>query len=275
MEVKFIYPRWGSTDIELPIFLNKVKRNDYQGVEIDLPLNREKKEVISLLKDFELDFIGQHWETKEINFNKHKEKYKRHLYNLVEAEPLLINSHTGMDFFSFSENAELIELAFSIEKETGIVITHETHRSRFSYAAHICFRFLKEFPLLKLTSDFSHWCCVAETLLENQKEATDLAIKHTYHIHARVGSAQSPQVIDPRSDTYFPELTQFKKWWLAMFENAQKEQRSFITVTPEYGPFPYALLHPKTNELLTEQMEINQFIKADLVKYWGKVCQNE
>ena len=198
MELKFIYPRWGSASIEWSIFLNKVKKDGYHGVEIDLPLGRQKKEIISILKDLELDFVGQHWETKEVSFKKHKEKYKQHLYNLAEAKPLLINSHTGMDFFSFSENAELIELAFLIEKETGIVITHETHRSRFSFAAHICFRFLKEFPLLKLTSDFSHWCCVAETLLENQQKVTDLAIKHTL-------SYSCKSWIIPESASYRPK----------------------------------------------------------------------
>ena len=141
METKFFYPRWGSADIEWPIFLGKVKKNGYQGVETDLPFNKQREEILSILNDFELEFIGQHWQTKEVDFKKHKEKYKRHIYNLAEAEPLFINSHTGMDFFSFSENAELIELAFSIEKETGIVISHETHRSRFSYAAHVCLRF--------------------------------------------------------------------------------------------------------------------------------------
>ena len=44
------------------------------GVEIDLPLGRQKKEIISILKDLELDFVGQHWETKEVSFKKHKEK---------------------------------------------------------------------------------------------------------------------------------------------------------------------------------------------------------
>lgn len=268
MEIRFIYPRWGSADMKWSAFLKKVKCNGYHGVEIDLPLDIQKNEIRSLLKEFELDFVGQHWETKEVNFKKHKDQFKRHLYNLAEAEPLLINSHTGMDFFSFTENAELIELAFEIEDETGVAISHETHRSRFSYAAHICFQYLQAFPSLKLTSDFSHWCCVAESLLENQIETTDLAIKHTYHIHARVGSSQSPQVIDPRIDTYKSEMLQFKKWWFSMLKNAQNEQRNFISITPEYGPFPYALLHPKTGKLLAEQWEVNQFVKDELIKDW-------
>jgi sugar phosphate isomerase/epimerase len=275
LEAKFIYPRWGSADVELSIFLNRVKNHGYQGVEMDLPLNRGKNEILAILGDFELDFVGQHWETKEGDFKKHKEKYKRHLYNLAEAGPLLINSHTGMDFFSFSQNAELLELAFLIEEETGVVITHETHRSRFSYAVHICYRFLKEFPLLKLTSDFAHWCCVAETLLENQEEAVAMAVKHTYHIHARVGSSQSPQVIDPRNDTYLPELNQFKIWWLAMLKNARNENRSYITIAPEHGPVPYAMLHPETNELLTNQWDTNQFIKTELAKIMALLSEND
>ncbi|MGX1930458.1 sugar phosphate isomerase/epimerase family protein [Flagellimonas sp. 2504JD4-2] len=268
MELKFIYPRWGSADIPWSEFLQKVKNQGYDGVEIDLPLGNQKQEILSMLKDFELNFVGQHWETKEVNFEKHKEQYKRHLYNLVEGNPLLINSHTGMDFFSFEQNAALIQLAFDIEKEAGIAITHETHRSRFSFAAHVCHAFLTEFPALKLTSDLSHWCCVAETLLENQQYAVKLAIKHSYHVHARVGSGQSPQVIDPRSDTYAVELKQFKLWWKQMLLNADGEGRDYITITPEYGPEPYALLHPETKQLLGNQWDINQFIRAEIIKDW-------
>ncbi|WP_420322362.1 sugar phosphate isomerase/epimerase family protein [Flagellimonas sp.] len=269
MELKFIYPRWGSAHIPWPEFLKKVKECGYAGVEIDLPLGKEKQEILSILKDFELDFVGQHWETKATDFETHKEQYKRYLYNLVEGEPLLINSHTGMDFFSFDENAALLSSAFDIEKETGTPITHETHRSRFSFAAHVCRKFLDAFPELKLTSDFSHWCCVAETLLENQLETVELAIKHSFHIHARVGSSQSAQVIDPRSDTYAMELTQFKKWWKQMLLNGQEMGRKYITITPEYGPEPYALLHPNTKQLLADQWEVNQFIKEEIIKSWA------
>ena len=59
-----------------------------------------------------------------------------------------------------------------------------------------------------------------------------------------------------------------------MLKNAQDEHRSFITITPEYGPLPYALLHPKTKELLGEQWEINQYIKKEVAKDWIKLCGN-
>ncbi|MCL6294295.1 sugar phosphate isomerase/epimerase [Jejuia spongiicola] len=270
MELKFIYPRWGSADIDWGTFLNKVKANGFSGVEIDLPFNKqEKHDILLMLKDFELDFIGQHWQTKDVDFKTHKENYKSHLYNLVEAKPLFVNSHTGMDFFTFEQNAELIEIAQAIEAETKVVITHETHRSRFSFAAHVCYKYLESLPFLKLTSDISHWCCVAETLLENQENALQKAIQHTYHIHARVGSSQSAQVIDPRDSVYVEELNQFNKWWTAMIENAAKSSRQFITITTEYGPFPYTLYQPNTETPLGNQWDINLFVKNEIQRKWN------
>lgn len=269
MELKLIYPRWGSAHIAWPEFLTKLNKNGYHGVEAHLPLSKqEKKEILAIVKDFDLQFIGQHYETKEVNFEKHKEGLKRHLYNLAESEPLFINSHTGMDFFSFSQNVELIELAQSIEEETGTAIAHETHRSRFCFAAHICLTYLKELPFLKLTADLAHWTCVAESLLENQEEAVKTALDSTFHLHARVGSSQSSQVIDPRDKMYQKELYKFKKWWGYMMKKALDNKQSFLTVMPEHGPQPYSLCQPYTTKPLADQWEVNQFIKTELVKDW-------
>lgn len=271
MLLKLIYPRWGSSDLSWSVFLNKVKQAGYHGVEIDLPLTGvKKKEICSMLVDLEMDFVAQHWETQEVNFEKHQEKLKRHLYNLVEAEPLMVNSHTGMDFFTYAENATLIEMAHKIELETGIMIAHETHRSRFSFAAHVCLPFLEEYPFLKLTSDLSHWCCVAESLLENQPRAVQKAIEHTYHIHARVGSSQSPQVLDPRDENYKNELDQFKEWWGLMIENALEKKRPFITITPEYGPHPYTPYKTNTKIPMNDQWEINEFIRNEIIENYTK-----
>ncbi|RAJ11649.1 sugar phosphate isomerase/epimerase family protein [Arenibacter echinorum] len=278
MQIKFIYPRWGSSQLPWSVFLNKIKKAGYHGVEIDLPLERVKKnEICSMLKDLELDFVAQHWETQEVDFTKHKEQYKRHLYNLVEANPLFVNSHTGMDFFTRHQNSALIETAQEIQLETGVTITHETHRSRFSFAAHACLPYLEEYPFLKLTSDLSHWCCVAESLLENQAYAVQKAIEHTYHIHARVGSAQSPQVIDPRDGNYKTELDLFTEWWGLMIKKALEKKRPYLTITPEYGPYPYSLYKSNTQIPLGDQWEINNFIKKHLtesIKHIPKIiCQ--
>lgn len=275
MHLKFIYPRWGSSDLPWAQFLKKVKEAGYHGVEIDLPLAiQEKNEICAMLTDFELEFVGQHWETKEVDFKKHTESYKRHLYNLAEAKPLFINSHTGMDFYSYAQNSKLLNIAHEIEVESGVIITHETHRSRFSYAAHACLPYLEEYSFLKLTSDLSHWCCVAESMLENQSCPVEKAIAHTYHIHARVGSAQSPQVIDPRDVNYKNELEIFNEWWQLMIANAMKNKRSYMTITPEYGPYPYTPYIPNTQKPMGNQWEVNQFIRKQIIDGYGNQCEN-
>lgn len=264
MEVLFIYPQWGSTHLPISVFFEKIKNNGYDGVEMGLPLDKQEcKDVLSLANDFELKIIAQHYHTDDSNFASHKKNFQRHLYSFAESQPLLINSHTGKDFFSYEQNAELLVLANSIEQDTGIPILHETHRSRFSYAAHVCKKYLDEFPFVKLTADLSHWCCVAESMLSDQQKAVEKAIHHTHHVHARIGSSQTAQVIDPRIDIFESELLQFKKWWKQMIESAEQRKLPFLTFTPEYGPAPYQQVHPTSREFLADQWEINRFIHSE------------
>ena len=265
MDIKFIYPQWGSAHIGLPVFLEKIKDAGYDGVELGLPLEvKERNQIVSTVKDFGLELVAQHYHTESADFVEHKTGLERHLRNMVEVRPLLINSHTGKDFFTFAQNAELIELAMDIESESGVLITHETHRSRFSFAAHVCLQFLEEFPDLKLTSDFSHWCSVAESMLENQAAAVEQAIIHTRHVHARVGSSQTAQVIDPRDERFYSELTQFKSWWRDMIESARVRGLEYLAIVPEYGPFPYQQFRPETDEPLADQWEVNAFIRKEI-----------
>ncbi len=275
MQLKLIYPQWGSAHLKWSHFLKKVKDVGYDGIEIPLPLvKKEKEQIISMVGDYGLEIVAQHWQTKAGDFKTHKTQYLEQLINLAESTPLLVNSHTGMDFFNYDQNAELIQLGLDVEQEYGIPITHETHRSRFSYAAHACKSYLKDFPNLKLTADFAHWTCVAETLLENQTEAVALAIEHTYHIHARVGSAQSPQVIDPTDERYADELAQFKKWWRAMIKNAKQKGRDYITIAPEHGPYPYATHLPHSDVLLADQWNTNQFIRQEIENDCQDLCES-
>ncbi|MEO1021923.1 MAG: sugar phosphate isomerase/epimerase [Bacteroidota bacterium] len=265
MEHLYIYPHWGSAHLEWGTFLTRVKEAGYDGVELGIPSEEaERRDVLDIMADLDLKVIAQHYHTGESDFRKHKHSLERHLYQFSASEPLLINSHTGKDYFSFRENAELLTLAHRIEEETGVPVAHETHRSRFAFAAHVCYPFLKEFPFLKLTADFSHWCSVAESMLEDQKEAVQLAMEHTIHVHARVGSAQSAQVINPETPLFSSEKNQFLSWWKEIAERASKKGLNQLGFVPEYGPAPYQQVHPQTGEVLANQWEVNQFVKREL-----------
>lgn len=80
---------------------------------------------------------------------------------------------------------------------TDILLTHETHRGRFSYSPIITLSYIEAYPSIKLTTDFSHWCVVSVSLLANHQTFLDKAIEKAFHIHARVGNQQSPQLNDP------------------------------------------------------------------------------
>ena len=118
MKILFFCPIWGNEDMDLSEFTVKVKAAGYDGVEMGLPFDKnEKQTILEAVKGQGLALIGQHYETLESNFSAHKSLYEKRLYNLAEAEPLFINSQTGKDYFSFEQNAGLIDLARKIPEQ--------------------------------------------------------------------------------------------------------------------------------------------------------------
>ncbi len=63
----------------------------------------------------------------------------------------------------------------------------------------------------------------------------DLAIDRADHIHARVGSAHSPQVADPRVGMGLKWTGLFERWWDRIIEARLKENKPFLTINPEFG----------------------------------------
>ena len=188
MQLWFFCPLWGSSDLGWECFFARVKQAGYDGVEMSLPLDeREQKLILSLLKACDLKWIAQHWETNDPQPSVYLKNYERYLYNLASAHPLFINSQSGKDFFSFAHNKAILERAAVIAEETAVKIIHETHRGRFSFSTTATLSFLEALPGLRLTADFSHWCNVSESFLQDQPEAMRAAVARADHIHARVG----------------------------------------------------------------------------------------
>ena len=220
----------------------------------------EQKVILDTLKNNGLKLIGQYYQSFEKDFEAHKNNYAKELYILASARPEKINAQTGKDYFRFEQNVELFAIANKITMETGIPICHETHRNKALFAAHIAYDFLQKLPDLKITADFSHWCNVAETLLEDQEEAMAMACKHVEHIHSRVGHSQSAQVIDPRLPAYKKELEAHLKWWDAIVKDYQDQQKEVLTITTEFGPAPYMIHLPFTNMPIASQWDINVYM---------------
>jgi hypothetical protein len=180
---------------------------------------------------------------------------------LITLKPNYINSHTGKDFYNFSDNCSIIEYAEQLSKSSGIPIWHEIHRGRFSFHAKTLLSYLELFPNLQLIADFSHFCVVSESNLEDQSTILAKIYPHIKHIHARVGFEQSPQVNNPFAPEWKNHLEHYLNWWNEIIAVHEKRKVPELTITPEFGPFPYMPQEPFTQKPLANQWETNLEMK--------------
>jgi len=265
MQIKFFCPKWGSDNITWDAFCAKVKAAGYDGVETPVPFDAaEQQEIITAIKDHGLLLVGQYYQSFEKDFEAHKSSFKKYMEYLAAMQPLLIDSQTGKDYFTAAQNSELFEIAQAVTNETGVTIAHETHRNKALFAAHVTKDLLIANPDVVITADFSHWCNVSESLLEQQQEALDVATSRTVHIHARVGHAESAQVSDPRAEEWSAEVEAHLTWWDAIIDFRLKSGAQLSTISPEFGPAPYMPALPYTKMPVANQWDINVYMMGML-----------
>lgn len=262
MDILFFCPHWGLEQLTLEQAFQQIKNAGYDGVEMAVPFDTDKKEeFLRLLQKYGLKLIAQQWSAAGPTFADYKNSFREHLYHFAAVKPLFINSQTGKDYYSFEQNQELISLAEQISTETGVTIVHETHRGKFSFCAATTRQFLEAIPGFTLAADFSHWCNVSESFLQDQQETVDVAIKRTAHIHARVGHTQAAQVNDPRAPEWQEALQFHLGWWDAIISRQKGQGKQVSTITPEFGPWPYMPALPFTQQPVTSQWEVNLYMR--------------
>lgn len=273
MRIKFFCPIWGMVpdyvdQINRPLedIFNRIKSAGYDGIEMAVPFSDQEKSLItSLLKDYELELIALQYAASGNSLQEYLISYKAHTRNAAEANPLFINSHTGRDYFSFDDVCAILDEAVELSGKLDVKIVHETHRGRFSFHAALIKKYFDRYPNLRITADFSHWCNVSETFLQDQKGNLHAAMQRADHIHARVGHPQSSQVSDPRAPEWKEALNYHLEWWDAIVGYHENAGTDILTVTPEFGPGNYMPLLPYTRQPVADQWEINHWMK-DLLK---------
>ena len=269
MKIKFLCTYWGSENLTAKQFLDSVIQNGYEGVEINFPEEDSfieeflsELKIIRETKNPDFIFIAQQvLPNKAETVEEYCVRLQQRLEFLTKLKPNFINSHTGKDFFEFSENCKIIELTEQIARESGIPIWHEIHRGRFSFHLKTLHKYLDIFTKMKLIADFSHFCVVSESNLEDQKELLERVLPNIKHIHARVGFEQSPQVNNPFAPEWENYLNRYMKWWKRIIEIKSNKNAEYISITPEFGPFPYMPQEPFTLKPLSNQWEVNLEMK--------------
>ncbi len=170
--------------------------------------------------------------------------------------PVQITMHSGRDKMSFEEGSRFIRTALEAEADLGVPVAHETHRHRLFYAPWSTARYLAEFPALKLCADFSHWCCVCESLLKDMEEWVSLACSRAIHIHGRVGWEEGPQVADPRAPEVRHYVERHEEWWDRIRAARRAAGAETLSFTPEYGPPGYMPALPYTGQPIANLRDI-------------------
>lgn len=272
MQIEYCCPFWGSKNDTPDEFIDKVVADGYNGIEINLP--QEKSFIDGLFKRMayekenstRLFFILQHLtQPDDYSVASYIEKMQLNLRNLASYSPGFINSQTGKDYYTFDENCRVIEAVLNVSVKTGIRVIHETHRGRFSFHAATLVPYLEKFPEMELAADFSHFCTVSESMLQDQAAILDKIIPHVSHIHARIGFEQGPQVNDPNAPEWAEHLNTFVEWWKKIIETKVKKGWKKFTITPEFGPPPYMPVLPNSKLPLSNQWHNNKTM-MDILK---------
>ncbi|ANH84157.1 xylose isomerase [Niabella ginsenosidivorans] len=243
-------------------FCEKAKQDGYDGVEVLWPADRQQQEAIltaAKKQGLKIAFLCR---GDEPDWKQQLETFRTVTAGAAAntiLQPLYINCHSGRDFFEEEQNQSFIDVAAGLEKQTGVKMYHETHRSRMLFAAHITKKFINKNPSLKLTLDISHWCNVHESMLEDQAGAVAAALEHTAHFHARIGHPEGPQINDPRAPEWEATIKQHFAWWDKIAER-KRRNGEVMTVLTEFGPPTYMPAQPYTQQPVVDQWAVNLYM---------------
>ncbi|WP_409346348.1 sugar phosphate isomerase/epimerase family protein [Paenibacillus sp. MBLB4367] len=243
MIVKLFKSLWGMEELSYRESFALIAEAGYAGVESGVPAPEHVGEFKELLDEYKLEYIAL-----ISTSGNHGETFALGLERAAAIKPLLVISHSARDCMPYEEQLQFFRQALEAERSAGVPVGHETHRRRAMFTPWSTAQLLRDLPELKITADFSHWCCVCESLLEDQTDALQLAFERTLHVHARVGYAEGPQVPHPAAPEYARELEAHMAWWRQIVRLRERSGFAYTTVTPEFGPPGYMHTLPFTNQ---------------------------
>lgn len=263
MQLKLFKALWGYNGSLSELFAMSAAAG-YTGIECPPPNCEREEEFRELLEQNNLEYIAQ----VATYGNDHYKEFEELVARALEFKPILINCHSFVHHLKFNDNLRFFEHALVLEKQAGVPFAHETHRGRAMFTPWTTAELLKALPDLRINADFSHWCCVCESMLGDQSENVQLAISRSIHIHVRVGHREGPQVSDPAAPEYSQELQAHTDWWLDICRNRLASGSTYMTFTPEFGPPGYMPTLPYTRQPLIDLWNVNEWIRHHFEKQY-------
>lgn len=266
MQVLILSSQWGFEHLPFEDFIIKIKEAGFNGVDTWIPeSSQNRKDFLRLLDSYQLSIVCHQHQAQGKNIKDFCRSFEYYLNLSMECAPILINSHSGRDYFTIDDQLRVIDLAQEFSVRNNIKVVHETHRGRLGYSPYNAIELFKLRPKMRVTADLSHWVCVTESYLEHCPDIIQETILRAEHIHARVGYLQGPQVPDPRKDEWQHATSVFMNWWNQIIDHKRFSKEKIMTITPEFGPPPYMVIDPSTGNPIADQFELNCYIK-DMIK---------
>jgi hypothetical protein len=241
----------------------------FDGVEGPVPLEKNaRREFSGKLQAAGVPLIaeittGGSYVPESLSPAQHLDDFRQKAETSLECTPLFFTVLAGCDAWPLAQSVDFFGHALEIANEFGATASVETHRSRATFNPWVTRDLLRQLPALRLTCDFSHWCCVCERLvLDGELDLLALCAERAHHVHARVGYDQGPQVPHPDAPEYHVALGAHERWWDAIWDAHDRAGRAYTTMTPEFGPDRYLHTLPFSNAPVANLDEINHWMAA-------------
>ncbi|MFD8770598.1 sugar phosphate isomerase/epimerase family protein [Microbacterium oxydans] len=181
-------------------------------------------------------------------------------------DPLHVTLHLGRDHWPLSVQHTLLERVADWRRTYDIDVLVETHRGRILNSAFSAAELLPDHEGVRVAFDVSHWLVVSESYLDDQRDAVSLGIARADHVHARIGHAQGPQVIDPEHDCWAGLLDRYFGWWDRIVARLEQDGKP-VTFLAEFGPVPYA--PSLAGRAVRDHAEVNAWMLQRLRERYG------
>lgn len=251
MKLQVYKSLWGMEG-SLESQFEQIKQAGYDGIEAAVQEVADPTLFRKLLHEYDFDLIALVY----TEGNDHAGHFDQVVENAMTFEPSKIVAHAGRDLMPFIRQIRFLLHALKVEERIGIRIAHETHRRRPFYSPMNTVALIKELPELHLNIDFSHWCCVTESMLEDHAEAIRIASDRAIHLHGRVGYENGPQVPDPRAKEWQSHVERHEEWWKNIIQAHEARGEKTFTFTPEYGPATYMHTFPATGKPVADLWDV-------------------
>ena len=244
-------------------------RNGFDGIESRVPLSDQQATQLKEALDrhglawiAEICTGGDYVPPRKMDVSDHLRDLETGLAACLGFNPVRVNCIGGLDAWDIADSRAFLQAGMEAAKRLDLPLCFETHRSRSMFNPWITEAIVKSIPDLHLTADISHWCVVAERLMDAELDSLTAIAPNVRHIHARVGYDQGPQVPHPAAPEFKECLKSHQQFWELFWEKQVAAGIETFTVTPEFGPDGYLHRLPFTDAPVADLDEINRWMAA-------------